>query len=191
MFPPNLHPVGHQIKYMLTNTGNHRGQASNPTHTPPTQDDFNINKVFQELVTNGSIAASKSVPRPASSLIAPVRSQGTNEDLSKPPRKISVESLSHVTFHEPKTLKVRQNLLYDLLHSGKQCGSCGMRFLLEQSAQYTQHLDWHFRQNRRRKKNARVAARRGWYYSLSDWKKYEELEDVEERGTYLYLYFCH
>jgi len=47
---------------------------------------------------------------------------------------------------------------------------------------YSQHLDWHFRQNRRGKKNARVANSRKWYYSLSDWKNYEELEDLEERG---------
>lgn len=48
---------------------------------------------------------------------------------------------------------------------------------------YSQHLDWHFRQNRRGKKNARVANSRKWYYSLSDWKNYEELEDLEERGV--------
>lgn len=46
---------------------------------------------------------------------------------------------------------------------------------------YSQHLDWHFRQNRKGKKNIRKAASRRWYYTLSDWKNYEEIEDLEER----------
>ncbi|KAJ8971726.1 hypothetical protein NQ317_002556 [Molorchus minor] len=62
-----------------------------------------------------------------------------------------------------------------------QCSSCGMRFSPEASMQYSQHLDWHFRQNRKGKRNIRVATSRKWYYTLSDWKNYEELEDLEER----------
>lgn len=64
-----------------------------------------------------------------------------------------------------------------------QCSSCGMRFPPEHSMQYSQHLDWHFRQNRKGKKNIRKAASRRWYYNLADWKNYEEVEDLEERGT--------
>lgn len=63
-----------------------------------------------------------------------------------------------------------------------------MRFPPEASMWYSQHLDWHFRQNRRGKKNARVANSRKWYYSLSDWKNYEELEDLEERGVFIRKY---
>jgi pre-mRNA cleavage complex 2 protein Pcf11 len=86
-----------------------------------------------------------------------------------------------VLFARPESLKQRQNHLYEALYSGMQCSSCGMRFPPEQSMHYSQHLDWHFRQNRKGKKNIRVAASRRWYYSLSDWKNYEEIEDLEER----------
>lgn len=57
-----------------------------------------------------------------------------------------------------------------------------MRFPPEQSMLYSQHLDWHFRQNRKGKKNIRKAASRKWYYTVADWKNYEEIEDLEERG---------
>lgn len=62
-----------------------------------------------------------------------------------------------------------------------------MRFPPEQSMLYSQHLDWHFRQNRKGKKNIRKAASRRWYYTLADWKNYEEIEDLEERGKSAFL----
>lgn len=76
----------------------------------------------------------------------------------------------------------RQSALIGALYSGLQCSSCGMRFPPEQSILYSQHLDWHFRQNRKGKKNIRKASSRKWYYSLADWKNYEEIEDLEEKG---------
>jgi pre-mRNA cleavage complex 2 protein Pcf11 len=48
---------------------------------------------------------------------------------------------------------------------------------------YSQHLDWHFRQNRRDRDNTRKAQSRKWYYDVSDWIQFEEIEDLEERGT--------
>ncbi|XP_023726938.1 pre-mRNA cleavage complex 2 protein Pcf11-like [Cryptotermes secundus] len=45
---------------------------------------------------------------------------------------------------------------------------------------YRQHLDWHFRQNRRDKDNTRKAQSREWYYAASDWIQFEETEDFEE-----------
>nr|CAH7763637.1 unnamed protein product [Callosobruchus chinensis] len=99
-----------------------------------------------------------------------------------PSRKKTIcETLRPVLLDRPETLKIRQAALYSALYSGMQCSSCGMRFSPEASMLYSQHLDWHFRQNRRGKKNARVASSRKWYYSLADWKNYEELEDLEER----------
>ena len=70
-----------------------------------------------------------------------------------------------------------------LLYSGIQCSSCGVRFPPEQTMKYSQHLDWHFRQNRRDRDNTRKAQSRKWYYDVSDWIQFEEIEDLEERGT--------
>jgi pre-mRNA cleavage complex 2 protein Pcf11 len=53
---------------------------------------------------------------------------------------------------------------------------------------YSQHLDWHFRQNRRDRDNTRKAQSRKWYYDVSDWIQFEEIEDLEERGTVFFTY---
>lgn len=68
------------------------------------------------------------------------------------------------------------------LYGGMQCSGCGARFPPEHTVRYSQHLDWHFRQNRRERDSARRAHSRHWHYDLSDWLQYEELEDLEERG---------
>lgn len=76
----------------------------------------------------------------------------------------------------------RQPGVVALLYSGIQCSSCGVRFPPEQTMKYSQHLDWHFRQNRRDRDNTRKAQSRKWYYDVSDWIQFEEIEDLEERG---------
>lgn len=74
------------------------------------------------------------------------------------------------------------------LYSGIQCSSCGIRFPPEQTMKYRQHLDWHFRQNRRDKDNTRKAQSREWYYAASDWIQFEETEDFEEGGMICNLF---
>lgn len=81
----------------------------------------------------------------------------------------------------------RQPGVVALLYSGIQCSSCGVRFPPEQTMKYSQHLDWHFRQNRRDRDNVRKAQSRKWYYDVSDWIQFEEIEDLEERGMVMLL----
>lgn len=71
-----------------------------------------------------------------------------------------------------------------------QCSSCGARFAPELATRYSHHLDWHFRQNRRERDSARKAHSRPWYYDVSDWIQFEEIEDLEDRGkNFLFLLF--
>lgn len=63
-----------------------------------------------------------------------------------------------------------------------QCSSCGARFAPELATRYSHHLDWHFRQNRRERDSARKAHSRPWYYDVSDWIQFEEIEDLEDRA---------
>ncbi|CAG7733227.1 unnamed protein product [Allacma fusca] len=83
-------------------------------------------------------------------------------------------------------LKERREKLIAQICTGVQCGSCGLRFPPDQNVRYSQHLDWHFRQNRREKANARKALSRKWYYDLSDWIQFAEIEDLEERAQSLF-----
>ncbi|XP_059484388.1 uncharacterized protein LOC132201872 isoform X2 [Neocloeon triangulifer] len=81
-----------------------------------------------------------------------------------------------------ESLRVRQVGSYSGLYCGIQCSTCGLRFPPEQTLRYSQHLDWHFRQNRRDKDSAKKAQSRKWYYDVSDWIQFEEIEDLEERA---------
>lgn len=86
----------------------------------------------------------------------------------------------------------KQPAIAAALYSGMQCSSCGARFAPELATRYSHHLDWHFRQNRRERDSARKAHSRPWYYDVSDWIQFEEIEDLEDRGTFLFcllLYF--
>lgn len=68
------------------------------------------------------------------------------------------------------------------LYRGAQCASCGLRFTDGQQERYSQHLDWHFRVNRREKDGAKKAFSRKWFYDVEDWIQFEEIEDLEERA---------
>lgn len=52
------------------------------------------------------------------------------------------------------------------MYLGVQCQTCGIRFLSTAIDRYNEHLDWHFRRNRREKEEMKVAKFRRWYYDV-------------------------
>ncbi|KAK9886933.1 hypothetical protein WA026_019192 [Henosepilachna vigintioctopunctata] len=138
----------------------------------------NINDLFQKLIASGALSIISSLP-PKEIQAASCKNEKSATVCNKQLKKN--HPLEHVSFSKPEQLKVRQAALYEKLYSGKQCSNCGMRFPPEQSMQYSQHLDWHFRQNHKRKTNKRFTCNRRWYYSLSDWQKYVETKNTEEK----------
>nr|CAD7456296.1 unnamed protein product [Timema tahoe] len=125
--------------------------------------DVNIDELFKKLVASGIVPQSD----------AQVQEVKKEEESNV---------IKLVNFKIPETLKLRQPGIVTLLYSGIQCSSCGVRFPPEQTIKYSQHLDWHFRQNRRDRDNTRKAQSRKWYYDVSDWIQFEEIEDLEERA---------
>lgn len=119
---------------------------------------LNINELFQKLLASGII-------------------HKTNETTEVKEK----EKATPVLLSNPETLKKRQSAIVHTIYSGMQCSSCGVRFPPEQTMKYSQHLDWHYRQNRRDRDSARSAHSRKWYYDVSDWIQYEEIENLEER----------
>ncbi|KAK0076830.1 hypothetical protein PV325_004802, partial [Microctonus aethiopoides] len=127
---------------------------------------LNLNELFQRLVETGI------VPRISTTEVKKVE----EEPVKKEPEIISI------TFDKPETLKIKQPAISTALYSGMQCSSCGARFAPELATRYSHHLDWHFRQNRREKDSARKAHSRPWYYDVSEWIQFEEIEDLEDRA---------
>lgn len=116
---------------------------------------------------NNVTEASKEIPKSASNAPILTRDKIIPVDLSK-----------------PATIKARQLAIVQEVYLGMQCSSCGVRFPPEQTMKYSQHLDWHFRQNRRDRDSVRKAHSRKWFYDVNNWIQYEEIEDLEERGEW-------
>jgi len=83
--------------------------------------------------------------------------------------KFSESPVTDVKFSD--NLKQRNSNAIETLYAGFQCGSCCKRFSSSTRAQgnsdYSQHLDWHFTQNRQAK-TKRIVSRK-WYLSVDNW----------------------
>ena len=81
-------------------------------------------------------------------------------------------------------LKKRYDAVIESLYGdlSQQCANCGLRFGEEAKAAYADHLDWHFRQNRKEKEKLKRASSRKWYMSEKDWLEYKEVEDKNEKA---------
>ncbi|KAG0706572.1 Pre-mRNA cleavage complex 2 protein Pcf11 [Chionoecetes opilio] len=80
-----------------------------------------------------------------------------------------------------ENLRKRRAWTIEYVYRGMQCSSCGLRYPPEQTLQYSHHLDWHFRQNKKQQDSTKKANTRKFYFSVPDWLQYEEIEDMEER----------
>ncbi|RXG71959.1 Pre-mRNA cleavage complex 2 protein Pcf11, partial [Armadillidium vulgare] len=59
--------------------------------------------------------------------------------------------------------------------------SCGLRYPPEGTQQYSHHLDWHFRMNKKQQDSTKKVNTRKFYFTMEDWVQFEEIEDIEER----------
>lgn len=160
---------------------------------PPALPDLNISELLQKLVATGIIGnnagQSTNTSAPPANENKKDASVAEKEESrvqkSQPPKEES--RIIPVNLARPDTIKKRQTAIIDTLYSGLQCSSCGLRFPPEQTIKYSQHLDWHFRQNRRERDSKRKAHSRKWYYSQADWIRYEEIEDLDDRGLLFFF----
>ncbi|XP_039147553.1 uncharacterized protein LOC6739433 isoform X5 [Drosophila simulans] len=152
---------------------------------------LNINDLFQKLVSSGIIGGAATAPtlpaadssvakEPTASATEPSTASAAAAPATLPAGP-PMEPIKRIDLRKPESIKTRQAAVVAVLYLGMQCSSCGVRFPPEQTIKYSQHLDWHFRQNRRERDSTRKATSRKWYYDLNDWRQYEEIEDVEER----------
>ncbi|XP_064636010.1 uncharacterized protein LOC135493085 [Lineus longissimus] len=81
----------------------------------------------------------------------------------------------------PKLKKHHKGVVHRL-YLGLQCNSCGVRFIMEEKDKYQEHLDWHFRLNKKEKDEMKIAKFRKWYFDSQDWIDFEEIQDIEERA---------
>lgn len=168
-------------------------QAPTATPAPPAALDVNVGELFSKLVAagilkqstgNGNAAGSQSAEQYQSMgghLQKKKRRRPRGEHTRQEPKK-PIEGIPLLSFSRTDQLKIKHPSVINALHVGTQCASCGLRFTDEKCEKYRQHLDWHFRANRRDKDGARKAFSRKWFYEVEDWIQFEEIEDLEERA---------
>lgn len=113
----------------------------------------------------------------------PIRSHNFDEENIAP-----VPSLLDANIN---TLKKRYIGVIQQLYIGKyQCRLCGLRFTAKQKHLYTQHLDWHYVENRQAATTAASSILehcRDWYPSLQEWTEHEENLDEQIRNNQMML----
>ena len=98
------------------------------------------------------------------------------------------EKIPDLTSLDKNLLKQKYIPAIENLYGGKQCSTCGMRFTNEQLNKFSNHYDWHFRQNRKQKEEMNKALSRNWFYNVSEWIQYEELsEDYPKKQEKIYV----
>ncbi|XP_064465566.1 pre-mRNA cleavage complex 2 protein Pcf11-like isoform X3 [Ornithodoros turicata] len=132
----------------------------------PTVLEVNVEQLFAKLVAVGILKANSK----------------KEESLQECAMKEELENIPPLTFQDVTMLKTKHPGVISSLYIGAQCASCGLRFTNDKSKKYSQHLDWHFRTNRRCKDGIRKAFSRKWFYEVEDWIQFEEIEDLEERA---------
>ncbi|XP_039265316.2 uncharacterized protein LOC120340977 isoform X1 [Styela clava] len=90
-------------------------------------------------------------------------------------------NLPEVTFNDVDKLKIRCDDLIKRLYTGIQCSACGMRFTACQTDMYAEHLDWHYRANRKDKDGVKET-HRTLYPTAGEWIMYEEIVDPSQRA---------
>ncbi|KAI9353073.1 hypothetical protein DFJ73DRAFT_829477 [Zopfochytrium polystomum] len=149
-------------------------QSMQPTPVTPPSQLVSINTVVDSLVAN---AASPLLPLiPALPVIAPMPSGRSPLNLAPTPSrstgKIHIPPIALTTEEINRVYPESFRSIYDMLKS--HCKQCGARFVQDKSPKMVEHMDWHFRQNRRAKEKDRKAVSRGWYLTEDSWLKEKE-----------------
>ncbi|KAL3880688.1 hypothetical protein ACJMK2_032908 [Sinanodonta woodiana] len=147
--------------------------AVNPTPAQPIVD---VSSLINKLVAAGILTTTTSQE--------PAKTETKKEEpgipVIKRKKKEEVLEVPDMTDLNMAKLKICHKGVINQLYSGIQCSSCGTRFTLDDTDKYREHLDWHFRQNKRDKEEYKVIRCQKWFYGMHDWTQYEEIGDTEE-----------
>ncbi|XP_041461947.1 uncharacterized protein LOC121413253 [Lytechinus variegatus] len=169
------------------------GMVRQPQPAAPVLD---ITSLFSKLVSSGILKeplkpASPAPDQTATPAAAPVEKAKEDEAVAEKDDEDSQDVEDDGIFDIPEIslktdeLKVRHPGIIKRMSSGMQCTSCGQRFVIAQMDRYRKHLDWHFRQNRKKQDGNKATTSRKWYYEVDEWLDYEEINDMEDaRSTF-------
>ncbi|XP_066922812.1 pre-mRNA cleavage complex 2 protein Pcf11-like isoform X3 [Clytia hemisphaerica] len=147
----------------------HQMEAPQPPGPPPQAPALDVNSLLGQLISTGLIG-NTSNPSPTPPMV-------DDDDLPAPEIPLRIDEL-----------KRRQDIVVNQLFLGMQCSSCGERFPKSHRKQYSDHLDWHFRENKKEKEGVKKVMSRSWYLALSDWVEYTETK-ISKDGKVQSVFF--
>ncbi|XP_003743974.1 pre-mRNA cleavage complex 2 protein Pcf11 [Galendromus occidentalis] len=158
-----------------------------PTNAPPVQmtsasssaNPMNVSDLFHKLLESGMLGKKDENSNDEKA----VRNDDVKKEEVKAEAAAVREEIPRLNFRDTSILKKRYNGVISALHEGTQCVACGQRFQRSENNtdKYAQHLDWHFRMKRRGREGLKKATSRKWYFEISDWIDFEEVEDLDDR----------
>eukprot|EP00794_Sanderia_malayensis_P007116 gene7116-7920_t len=165
--------VTNPLMKMLENVKRNAGQPSSRTTeaVPPqpqaSQSFIGVNELFSQLVSTGVITT-------------PNIDNDSRQSTATPPPRLDTqeETIPEINF-VMEDLKKRHVSIINTLYVGSQCSSCGLRYPEAERQLYRDHLDWHFRVNRREKENKKSISR-PWFNSINQWCDMDDVVDFEE-----------
>ncbi|KAJ8297737.1 hypothetical protein KUTeg_024268 [Tegillarca granosa] len=155
-----------------------------PMQQQPSSGPVDVNSLLQSLLKAGIIS------KPAEEKEKKEEEESVDEEENSKQKEIQrmlaykqtkIEEVPDISNFNTNKLKKHYKGVIQKLYAGIQCASCGTRFTGMQTEKYKEHLDWHFRQNKRDKEGTNVAKVRKWYYEIKDWIQYEEIDESDER----------
>eukprot|EP00127_Corallochytrium_limacisporum_P001331 Clim_evm21s51 gene=Clim_evmTU21s51 len=88
-----------------------------------------------------------------------------------------------ISFSDPSSLAQRSDnviaSIYDDL--SLQCQTCGLRFGKARKSDFEDHMDWHFRENKKEKERATKVFSRKWYVPEEEWQQLKDADEALER----------
>ncbi|KAK6172253.1 hypothetical protein SNE40_015955 [Patella caerulea] len=193
--PPATQPASSVVNVlsMLMPNASQPSQSSSGT--------MDISSLFSKLVAAGIVPTSEqnkttstTNPTPTATVTSTVMNTKTitittpsSQAFKLEPEEVKevkekIEPIPDLTDLNTKSLKKYYKGAIQRLYSGIQCSTCGTRFVMDDTDRYREHLDWHFRQNKRGKDEFNMAKNRQWHYEINDWILFELIEESEEKS---------
>ncbi|KAL5012400.1 hypothetical protein ScPMuIL_010951 [Solemya velum] len=165
-----------------------------PQLAQPTPMPLDVNSLFQQLVNAGIIQKTEQEPAKEPEkmevkveqtgqevpVVKKESTEGGTEEEEEEDEEL--EEIPDLTEFDLQQLRSQNWGVIQRLYTGIQCQTCGMRFAMTNTDKYREHLDWHFRQNRREKDELKITRFRRWYYEIDEWVQFEEVQDEEEKA---------
>ena len=150
--PPPIVPISDTCSSLNTNSDipnkvSQNLQSSSLVNKEPV---VNVNSLIQSLYRTGIIDESKTSGNKYKSKELDKRTLNINDN-----ERESDKNIPENQMYESRNLKKRRKYLIKDLYNGMQCSSCGVRYQRDQTEEYSIHLDWHFRQEKKQRDSKR------------------------------------